>query len=87
MTQSRDETHVRQRVTRDRSKVPKGAPQRVVTIRIPTAPAAQSRGTYIEALRNQKGVGEWSVEQLQQLRDTAHGRVLLPHGAAGSAAQ
>ena len=32
MTQSRDETHVRQRVTRDRSKVPKGAPQRVVTI-------------------------------------------------------
>ena len=24
----------------------------------------------IEALRNQKGVGEWSVEQLQQLRDT-----------------
>ena len=25
---------------------------------------------YIEALRNQKGVGEWSVEQLQQLRDT-----------------
>ena len=24
----------------------------------------------IEALRNQKGVGEWSVEQLQQLCDT-----------------
>ena len=24
----------------------------------------------IEALRNQKGVGEWSVEPLQQLRDT-----------------
>ena len=24
----------------------------------------------IEALRNQKGVGEWSVEQLQQLRDS-----------------
>ena len=24
----------------------------------------------IEALRHQKGVGEWSVEPLQQLRDT-----------------
>ena len=40
----------------------------------------------IEALRNQKGVGEWSVEQLQQAAPR-HGRVLLPHGAAGSAAQ
>ena len=37
----------------------------------------------IEALRNQKGVGEWSVEQLQQLCDTG---AFLPHGAAGSAA-
>ena len=39
----------------------------------------------IEALRNQKGVGEWSVEQLQQTAPR-HERVLLPHGAAGSAA-
>ena len=31
----------------------------------------------IEALRNQKGVGEWSVEQLQQLRDTGRGVLYL----------
>ena len=44
---------------------------------------------HIEALRNQKGVGEWSVEPLQQLRDTGACSYLatyLTHGAAGSAA-
>ena len=38
----------------------------------------------IEALRNQKGVGEWSVEQLQQLCDTGAWVMLRYEKPSGS---